>query len=112
MANSQFFQFQYSKERMVVNLSLKATIGSTGAVTMIPASSKGIASIARNATGKYTITLRDVYNRLLQLNGQFIAATVPASPLVSIVSEDVDGNKTIVIQCSDVAGAAADPASG
>lgn len=112
MANTQFFQFRYSKERMVVDLYCKVSIGAAGAPTLVSGSAKGIASIARNSAGVYTITLSDIYNRLLNLSGNFIAASGAAAPIVEVIAESVSSAKTIQIQATDVAGAATDPASG
>lgn len=112
MANAQFFQFRYSKERMMIDLYCKVAIGSTGAPTLVTGSRKGIASIVRNSAGNYTVTLSDVYNRILGANFNFVASAGPAAPLVSVVSETVSGSKTVIIQCADIAGDATDPASG
>jgi hypothetical protein len=89
---------------------MKVAIGATGAPTL--SRGKGVASIVRNSAGNYTITLNDSYNALLNVIPQFVAASGPAAPLVSVVSESVDSAKTIVIQCADIAEAATDPANG
>lgn len=111
MANSQFFQFRYSKERDVVELFLKVSIGASGAPTIVQG--KGITSITRNSAGNYSILLPDTYNMMLDMNAIFLSgASAPAAPGVNIVSETVASTKIVRIQCRDVAAAAADPASG
>ena len=52
-----------------VKLWAKVTIGATGAPTLVTANneSKGVASIVRNSTGYYTLTLNDVYSAFLGL---------------------------------------------
>lgn len=106
MAERSFFQFNYGLEQMPVRLFLKATIGASGAVTLDSANSKGIASITKEtAAGTYTVVLQDKYKALLQVSAsQQLASGEPASPLMNIVSEDVDGAKTIVIQFTNQAG--------
>lgn len=112
MSNRYMFQFRYSLERDLCDLYAQVTIGSTGAPTLVSASSKGIASIARNSAGKYTVTLSDKYNSLLDMDVLFKSTTgIPAAADVGMISADVSGAKTVVFQCS-AAGVATDPASG
>lgn len=111
MANSRLFQFSYSYERDLVRMPIKVSIGSSGAPTLSQA--KGISSIVRNSAGNYTITLKDNFNLLMALHARFISgSSAPAAPGVNIVSESVSSSKQVIIQCRDLAGAAADPASG
>lgn len=114
MANRLFYQFRLSLEKSIVDLFGKVTIGASGAPTLVTASSKGIASITKNSTGRYTIVLQDSYYGLL--NGQIIIvnSTAPAAPNVRIVSEAVANaaSKAIVIQFSIADGTATDPGSG
>jgi hypothetical protein len=111
MANSRLFQFSYSYERDLVRIPLKISIGSSGAPTV--SNGKGLASIGRNSAGNYTLTLKDNFFLLMGLNARFLSgASAPAAPSVNIVSESVSSSKQIIIQCRDIAGAAADPASG
>lgn len=60
MANRTFNRRQ-ALEREVKDLYAKVTIGASGAPTLVAASSVGIASIARNSAGNYTLTLQDKY---------------------------------------------------
>jgi hypothetical protein len=91
MASREFIQFAYQLERGVVKLYVKATIGATGAPTLVTTStasgnpSKGILSIARTAAGKYKIifgktdasgTSYDRYQRILNVTGTVVNSTV------------------------------------
>ena len=91
MASREFIQFAYQLERGVVKLYVKATIGATGAPTLVTTStasgnpSKGILSIARTAAGKYRITFGktdasgtsyDRYQRILNVTGSVVNSTV------------------------------------
>lgn len=77
MANRDFKNFQ-AAEREVKRLYMKATIGGTGAPTLVAADSLGIKTIVRNGTGDYTITLgtpsgdTDKYNKLLWADGKLL----------------------------------------
>jgi hypothetical protein len=112
--NRMYTQFRYGLEKKVVDLYLKATIGSTGAVTIVAASSKGIASIARNSTGKYTITLSDKYNDLLMASGCIEKSSGDPSAASGFVvrSQAVSSAKTVVVEYLDETGAAVELSSG
>lgn len=119
MASRRMFQFRYSLQRDIVDLTMKASIAAAGAPTLLngPAptvsQSKGIASIVRNSAGRYTITLEDNYQALMAANVTVLSASLTNSS-VQVVSEDVTSLSapTVVIQVKDDAGLAADPASG
>jgi hypothetical protein len=110
--NRLYNQFFLSLERGKAVLFGKVAIGATGAPTINAVKSKGIASIARNSTGNYTITLNDRYVDMFKCGVQFLFATDPAVCRVYIVSQAVNSTKAIVIQCVDNANAAVDPANG
>ena len=110
--NRLYNQFFLSLERGKAILFGKVAIGGTGAPTINGVKSKGIASVARNSAGNYTITLNDIYVDMFKCGVNFMFATYPAVANVYIVSQAVATSKTIVIQCMDYAGAAVDPASG
>lgn len=105
---------------MAVNpvvLFFEATIGATGAITLASSpANRGISTVVRSDTGKYTITLQDQYYKLLECNpGRPIEESGGADPQVwgSIFSEDVDGTTpTIVVQYRVEAGTATDPNNG
>jgi hypothetical protein len=113
MANKTFSKFQaYEKE--VKKLYLKAAIGAAGAPTIDASMSKGVTSIARSAAGKYTITLADKYNKLMDFNAVLLKSDGAKSSVggYTLVSEDVGGAKTIVIWFLDAVGAAVEIDNG
>ncbi len=109
MANRQFQQFRYSMEKAVVDLYMKVAIGAAGAPTISRA--KGVTSITRNSSGKYTIVLQDNYYALLHVNGCTLTGGVTAAPGFNVFSEAV-ASGSLVVQFSDAAGAAVDPGNG
>lgn len=112
MPSGYQFQFRYSYERDLSDIQLKVTIGASGAPTLTRG--LGVASIARNSAGNYTITLKDRANLLMDVKASFISgSSAPAAPSVNVVSETVSSSTpALIIQCRDIAAAAADPASG
>jgi hypothetical protein len=99
----------------------KFVAGTSGAGSFSAAPSggwQGVASVTRNSTGNYTVTLQDAFVRLLGAEVAFAATDgLPAAPIVGIdkdttLSTALVGGKDIVIQCASSAGVAADPASG
>lgn len=113
IANRYLFQFRYSLESSIVDIYAKVAIGAAGAPTLNTAQSKGVSSIVRNSAGRYTITFQDSYVRTMAAKGSFIVATTPASPNMSIVSDNIAtlATPTVVVQFS-TGGVATDPASG
>lgn len=113
MANRSFNQFAYSLEKAKVFLYMQVAIGATGAPTLNAANSKGIASIARNSAGRYTIVLQDTYIRLMMAKHVFLNATAPAAPGMFIVSSGVAtlNNPNLVVQFN-ATGTATDPGNG
>jgi hypothetical protein len=117
MAERRFDQFRLQLEHKVVDLFASVAIGSTGAPTLSAANSKGIASIARNAAGKYTITLQDVYQRLMHLNAAVqVASGVPSTGtnLQCVIRSDGSNSATptVVIEFLNSAGVGAEIVSG
>lgn len=110
--NRLFNQFFNSLERGKVVLFGNIAIGSTGAPTINALKSKGIASIVRNSTGNYTVTLSDKYVDLLNFSINFINSAGAGVAYYYTESQSVGSAKTIVFQCKDLSGAAADPTSG
>lgn len=110
--NRLFNQFFLSLERGKVILFANVSVGATGAPTLNAIKSKGVASIVRNSAGNYTVTLNDKYVDLFHVNVNFVNAAGAGVAYVYTESQDVDGAKTIVFQCKDLAGAAVDPTSG
>ena len=111
--NRRYVQFWYSLEAKVVTLFAKATIGASGVATLVTDRSKGVASIARTAAGKYTITLQDRYVDLFDIHCTILdAAGVPAAPTMVVRTQDVVGNKTIAVEFLNYSGAATEVDSG
>jgi hypothetical protein len=87
------------------------SIGASGAPTIL--NGKGVTSITRNSAGNYSILLKDNFNVLLDMDVMSISgSSAPAAPVVGVVSETVTSTKIVRIQMRDLAGSAADPASG
>jgi hypothetical protein len=101
MANRNFQPGAKSLEREVIQLYAKFTVGAANAITVNRG--KGIASIARTAAGKVTVTLEDVYTNFLFADFLITPASGAANIMTpSLVSEDVAGAKTIVLGFQDV----------
>lgn len=110
MANRNFFRKQ-SMEREVKELHVQASIGAVGAPTL--SRKLGVASMARNSAGNYTITLEDKYNALLNVGVvKQLASGAPSSVQCVIRSESVASAKTVVIEFVDKDGAAVEVDSG
>ncbi|TXH18363.1 MAG: hypothetical protein E6R03_02310 [Hyphomicrobiaceae bacterium] len=114
MANRLFTQFSYSFFKKRVTLHGEAAIGSSGAPTIATSSSKGITSIARNSTGKYTITTADKYRRLLTAMPTIIKSSGDPGPTKWVVRTDglTSTPPTVVIEFLNDAGTATEIASG
>ena len=111
MANRRFDQFRLSLEKRVVDLFLNVTFGASGAPTISTLNSKGFASIARSAQGKFLITLQDNYVKLLGANVVYNAGSSgAAAPELSVQNDGVtSGTITVLTQAG---GVDTDPASG
>lgn len=111
-------QFKYSLEKGVTYLYFNISIGATGAPTLNQPQSKGIASVVRNSAGKYTITLQDAYNALLDFSMKEILASgapaVAVGPVIRSQAVSTSTAPTIVVQYYDAAGVgtATDPDNG
>lgn len=107
-------QFSSSFVKGKVSLYAQVAIGATGAPTLSAANSKGIASIARNSAGKYTITLQDNYYSFLCVNASVLLASGLAACVSQpcVVSQAVQTTKTVVVQFVDFAGAAVEVDNG
>jgi hypothetical protein len=112
MANRNFNRKQ-ALDKEIKEIYAKVSVGASGAPTMDASRSVGVASVARNSAGRYTITLQDAYMHLHQLSHSLqFAAGAPASAQMVIRSEAVDTAKTIVVEFLDASGAAVDVDSG
>lgn len=119
MANRYSRQFNNTIEPQVYTLFAKVSFGSTGAPTLIGASSKGFKSISRVSAGKYNITLGnaqavDTYPALLHVKHVFDessnSGTAPVAPGMFITSNLVSSTGVLQV-VFNAAGTATDPAS-
>lgn len=97
MAARNLVNQQFAFERDTCKIYARGTGAAASALTGVKG--KGVASITRTGAGAHTITLQDKWAGLLFLSGSVIDATTPDDWEVTIVSEDVDGAKTIAIAC-------------
>ena len=115
MANRDFKDLQ-AAEREVKRLYLKATIGASGAPTLVAADSLGVKTIVRNGTGDYTITLgtpsgnTDKYNKLLWPDGKLLDPDAE-DVRVQIDTDSISSAGTMKI-LTVTGGSAADPSNG
>lgn len=109
MANRTFNDAQ-ALEKEVKSLFVKATIGGSGAVTLVQPGSLGIASISKVSTGLYRITLVDAYPSLLAANVAVLGAS--AEDLTFKVKLETVSTTKLVEIFTMAAGVVADPASG
>jgi hypothetical protein len=113
MANTQFREAVKCLQNDLVILEGHVVVGATGAVSSV--SGAGISGVVRTATGAYTITLTQEFNRLLGLSVCFSGTGASSVFISQVNSADVDGDikgKTIKLICRDAAGAAVDPTNG
>lgn len=83
-------QFNYSYYAGVHYVFGKATIGATGAPTLVTAQSRGIASITRTAVGKYRLVLDSKYPYLLDPRIDHMSPGLQ-NTAIKLTAEDVDG---------------------
>lgn len=113
MANRRFQNFQ-AYDREVKRLYCKATIGASGAPTLVSDNSLGIKSIGRNSAGDYTVTfgdssITDNYNKLLWADGKLLDA---AGEDIRVQIQ-VDAVTSGTVQVLTLTGASAtDPSNG
>lgn len=113
MANRNFNRYQ-ALTKEVKALFAQVAIAAAGAPTLNAPASLGIASIVRNSAGRYTITLEDKYNDLLQVvESRELASGAPSAVGGLVIrAEAVDSTKTIVIEFVDASGVAVELAAG
>jgi hypothetical protein len=73
--SSMMFKNQYIAENETATFYFRAAIGGTGAPTLSAANSKGIASIVRDTTGTYTVTLQDPCVAFMMANLILLSST-------------------------------------
>lgn len=109
---SSLFKPALAKEQGVCTLYAYVDIGSTGACTLNAAKSKGIASIVRNSTGNYTITLAEGYNSLLFADFMYLEST-SRDLTFQLLAEAVATSTAPTVQfVVHAAATATDPTSG
>lgn len=107
MANRVFNKAQ-NLEKEVKSLFAEVAIGATGAPTITKA--LGIASVARDSAGAYTITLDDKYTRLMHVS--VIQVDADEEDLTfQVTASAVNTDKTVEIVCK-AAAVATDPSNG
>lgn len=116
MANRWLNQFTKSFEKEVVHIFGNAAIGASGSPTLDTSNdSKGVASIARNSTGNYTITLQDSYYKFLDFSVVFAnGGTVAAAPNLDLqtISVGTSTGGTVRFVTRNNSGTATDPDNG
>ena len=108
-------QFSSSFAGQAVVLRPRVSIGASGAPTIVSGTGMGVDSITRNSAGNYTILLSGPAYELMGISADIISGvSAPAAPSMNIESQAVGtiAAPTVIVQFRDIAGAAADPASG
>ena len=107
------FQFRSSPVPAVTDIFAEINIGASGAPTLVALHGVGVTSVVKNATGKYTIALDNLYPRLLAVQYTAIGASgaVAAAPDLTVLANNVASAGTIQIETS-TGGVATNPASG
>lgn len=120
MANRYGYQFRLSLIPKVTDVFAHVTFGASGAPTLDAVNSKGVVSVTRNSAGNYTFVFGtsagrlDPYSYLLMIDRIFISSSAPAAPQMRIVTDNSANPSlaNVIVQFSDNAGVATDPASG
>lgn len=117
ITSRNYYRNYNSLEVDVVNIFGQFNIGAAGAVSGFQGG--GIKSVVKEATaGQYTITLTDLFARILMpkfqsmAQGVSLVAQIQLFEVPGTFQADVKADGTITIQCLDFAGAAVNPASG
>lgn len=118
MANFMFWPVQ-SRNHALKFIHGKATIGSSGAITLSAADSLGISSITKTSTGLYQVTLAGKFNKLLDCHIVVEdGSTTTAITHFQITANTVSTDGKFSFQCnaptssSVTTPAATNPASG
>lgn len=102
MANRYFQQFVLTLDKRQVVMAGQISLSAAAAVTG-HTFNKLVSSVAKTATGEYTITLADKYVELkcLQITFEGVGDIV-----LKVKSTDVTNNKTLVVNTWDISSAA------
>lgn len=119
MSNYYFrSQFSFSNSAKPVTLRAKIAIGALGDPVIVANTGMGIASVVRNAAGKFTINLSRPFHDLMSVHLMPIAASASpgscAAPIMNVMAEQVANSATpkLQIRSNDYTGVATDPAQG
>lgn len=111
----QMMRWSYDKE--VGDLTVKASIGASGAVSA--SKGAGLSGIVKEAAaGQYSVTLITPFPYLHSINARVIHASASGVANVQVFEDpsalqaDFKGDATFKLQCYDYAGAAVNPPSG
>ena len=107
MANRNYNRKQ-ALEKEIKSLYADVAIGSSGAATVTKA--LGIATVAKSATGRYTVTLDDKYTRLMHVD-VVLLDSASKDLTFQLVSETVSSTKVIIFACK-AAATDTDPSDG
>jgi hypothetical protein len=107
MANRNYNRAQ-ALEKEVKSLYAEISIGAAGAPTLVRG--LGIASVARDSAGVYTVTLQDAYNRLMSFGASQEAASAEDLKF-QLAASDVSSAKTVQFRCI-AAAVETDPSNG
>ena len=89
------------------------TIGASGAVVADSLDGAGLTSVTLGVNpGKYAIKLEDPLNKFFMFNWCFTGSVASTIGSVQVLSETVASTKFVNLQCYDITGSAASPASG
>jgi hypothetical protein len=93
MANRRFEQFKYSLIKK--QTEIEGVISLAADASVVSFDIAGVESVAKSATGAYTITLQDQYNACLGIYTQIAetAQNLEAKPS----TQDVSGAKTVIV---------------
>jgi hypothetical protein len=109
--NRRMDQFQYSLADSMLRYRCKATIGASGAPTVVSTQSEGVASLERSGTGAYTLTLDDKPAQFVDMNVLIENSSEANYLQFHLADETIATDKTIDFVMHQ-AGTATDPASG
>lgn len=101
MANRNFKPAALTLENESRKIYARCTIGNTGAVSSIEGT--GVSTITREAAGKYSITLEDIYNKFL-FGGVVVANVAQDAVTTAVTGTNEDAKLTFVQKSSCTSG--------
>lgn len=120
MANRSFKPGAVTLEPGLVKLQCHISIGASGAPTLARNKGKAFASVAKNGTGDYTLTLIDKFKELVAWDIKIEKSSgFPVAPHIHLISEDVGASTPVIrfqmgkaTSAGDTTLVAGEPASG